>query len=274
LTHLAVEASALLAPTHWLPEKDVCDRAASALRDALQEPAGSLHVHERVVGQNLAMQVLASRGCRGSSQEQELSSLARRVALHLAMNPQDLRALAGEPFSHLDDWVGPRPQWRVLRSRNVPLFHETSQQYTRRFSAVRTDSTRAIFSQIVAFDTQGTPFITELVGRLEMRSGLNDDAPACVAKLDLTQLQCAQLRPVTPPEDLNAQSISFFLHFATGNTVTCGECHGAKSARAANPEDTLFGDLNPVEEAERDAHLEARSRAFKKGALLLGQRLR
>jgi len=174
----------------------------------------------------------------------------------------------------LDAWVGPRSGWRSLRTRNVPLAHERIERFTRRFRPVRTASRRAIFSQIVAYDPKGTPYVTPMVGRLEMRMGLADGDPACVAKLDLTRLRCQRLRAIDPPRSLDAQPASLFIRFARGNTVTCGECHGSTSVRASVPDDPLNGDLKLLPSEMAKAHLEKRRAAFETEAAQLGRNLR
>ncbi len=277
LVDLDRAATTLLAPTHRRPELPVCERAEAALKMAMKTVPSDLSWEERVMGQHFAVRVFSSHGCasRGTSpQASHPGILARQVAWHLALPATQLHGLGAEPMPDLDFWVGPRSEWRSLRSRNVPLAHDGAERFTRRFRPVRTATRRAIFSQVVAYDARGTPYVTPLVGRVEMRLGLADRDPGCVAKLDLTRLRCRRLRAIVPPRALDAQPVSFFVHFADQKNVTCGGCHGANSVRATVPDDPFNGDLKLLLPAMAKDHLEERRAAFEKGAAKLGRKLR
>src|SRR6185295_8800728 len=80
----------------------------------------------------------------------------------------------------IEAWLGPRAGW-TERTKASPLFHEVVQQHTRVFRLVKTPSLRANFSELVAVDTRGAPFVTSVVGSIEIRRGESADSAACLA---------------------------------------------------------------------------------------------
>ncbi len=250
----------LMEPRHKRPEKAVCDRARAALAKAAA--ATQLSVAGRVV----ALRVFANaEGC----QDTKLKTAAARVVSATRPTPRELEALGGKPFVDLEAYVGPTSAWQQRRTRNVPLFHEQSEQATRAFRPLATDKARAIFGQLVAIDTAWQPHITSLVGRVEIRRSHAEDASACVAHLNVTRLDCSsgRLEPLRSVENL---PISHFLAKREAG-LSCRDCHGQKSMRSQD--DLLFGDLTPLKRSGRP-HLNARRVALLSASLKLVGRVK
>ena len=140
--------------------------------------------------------------------------------------------------------------------------------HTRSFRPVRTTERRAIFSQLVALDTELAPHVTPIVGRIEFRNGFEHDASACAVKLDAKRLHCkSSLKPV---QAMGLQP-NMFLRFEAAGRVNCLECHGADSGQK---DGSFFGDLDPLGPGDVEAHLAQRATALAKQVGKLGDRVR
>ncbi len=271
LTELADAAVPLMGAARGLPPGFYCRRAERALTLALAHDPSTLTAEERILTQNLAVRVAISKGCADADTGGRVHAnhgaapraLAVRVVRRHALSAAKLRVLGSKPMPDLDRFVGPRAKWRELKSRSIPLEHDQMEAFTRAFRPIRSGDTRAIFSQLLALDTSWTPHVTPLVGRVELRSGLAEDAPACVAKLVPARLRCevGRLEAVHAPTPDAKHVRSIFMNFVL-DRVRCNECHGPNSPRA-DANDPLFGDLDLLP-SEDEAHLSTRARRVRK----------
>lgn len=161
-------------------------------------------------------------------------------------------------------------QWSDRKARNVPLFHEQAEFYSRKFRAVHTPEVAAVFSQLLAIDTDWQLHITPLVGRVEFRRGFSADSAACVARLDVARVECSSGRLVAV-DTIEALPVSLFFGQMGPDTVSCNSCHGERSLRSHD--DPLFGDLSPLDR-DTESHLKARREAFMANAEKLLQQVR
>lgn len=271
ILELELAAHPMLSPMHKRPPAFYCRGVDDALSLGLKAGLASLTKQERLFAQNLAMRVVASRGCKRKKDDQRMKVRAAKLAAKLAFSKSAIERLGGQPMSEAEWWLGPKSGWRPLRSRNVPLFHEAVEAFTRRFTPIHTKQKRAIFSQLIAFDKKFRPHLTSLIGRIEMRNGHGPNDEACVVHLSAARLRCQtqRLLPVEMAHPAEAFSGTHFLRFAL-NTVQCNACHTEDSPRAHDKTDGVFGDLK-VLGADGAKHLNARRTAFQKGAAALGQ---
>lgn len=282
LVELHDAGAALISAAHGAPPTYYCRRAERALTLALQTPVERLNWQERVLAQNLALRVVASPGCVDPpttgghpARGQAPRALAARVVRRMALPEETLRRLGAAPMPDLDRFTGSRARWHDMEARQVPLIHDGMEAFTRAFRPIRSGTTRAIFSQLLAVDTRWTPHVTPLVGRVELRQGLGPDAPACVAKLAPGRLRCkvGGLLPIagTTPDAKHVRSV--FVDFVL-DRMRCNECHGESSPRARTPGDALFGDLGLLAPGKAGHHLTRRRAEFLKGAAALAERTR
>lgn len=107
------------------------------------------------------------------------------------------------------------------------------------FRPLRADRTRALVSQLVAFDTEGAPHVTPIVEGMELRQGDEVDAPACVveARLDgtLAAMRHAELHEHGP-----------FVQ-RRGDGLGCRGCHS--TADAVGARDLPANELDEVDAA-------------------------
>jgi hypothetical protein len=106
------------------------------------------------------------------------------------------------------------------------------------FRPLRAGSTRALVSQIVAFDTEGKPHITPLVEGMELRLGEDTSSPACVIQAaDNGVLELAER------EDIHEHAP--FVVRRGDDGVGCNQCHRGPNTMRAR-------DLNAFETIEID----------------------
>jgi hypothetical protein len=206
---------------------------------ARAEAAADLRGDERIVVQNAALFLALSAGQRGQRRLAERAfGLVRRLAFAPDERPESLEA---DPA--LGAWIGPREAW-IERTREPPLMHESLHAFTRVFRLVRTPALHANFSQLVAIDTRGAPFVTRVVGSLEIRRGETDDAAACVALPRPSFVRCGVGAGLSPARLSELPSSHFLQRDDTGH-LRCNNCHGP----AGTMTDSVLGtrDLSALE---------------------------
>ncbi len=220
----------------------VCRRAAAALDQALAADPARLTEVERIVAQNGALRLVGPKSCERDGAG-GISRRASQAILHLALPAAALDALGGEPWSDLESWLGPHSDWVDRRSEHAPLFHDTIEFFTQAFRPLRSGSTHAVVSQMVAIDTAWHVHVTPVVGRIELRRGDGLGAPACIGKLDAARLRCraGRLRPV-PEADLPTNA---FVQRPGPGLVDCNRCHAVPEANA-NLVDLPAGDVDAL----------------------------
>jgi hypothetical protein len=198
---------------HMPPSSEFWGPPTRALEQAESIDPASLVPAERIALQNAALH-LERVSLR------DLPALSRRAAAlvkRLAMAPQPIA-------TDLEPWLGPRSDWTFRASSIVPNVHEQFHKETRALRIVRTKTLRANFSKLVAIDPSGKPYVSDVIGSIEIRRGLGLDASACVVVVDPARLRCgklAGLRAIRSPRDL--PRTPFLDH--TPDAVKCGSCH-------------------------------------------------
>src|SRR6185295_2516311 len=125
----------------------------------------------------------------------------------------------------IEAWLGPRAGW-TERTKASPLFHEVVQQHTRVFRLVKTPSLRANFSELVAVDTRGAPFVTSVVGSIEIRRGESADSAACLALTSPARLRCGAFGGLIDVHDVGELPRSHFTSRDEHGFLKCNDCHG------------------------------------------------
>jgi hypothetical protein len=203
-----------IAARHFPPDSSFWERPTRALTAAEGvDPSDAL---ERIALQNAALYLaLAS-----APHEPALSARARRLAKKLAF------PAAKHPVTALDidAWIGPENERIERTPPNLPLMHENVFEDTRMVTLVRTKTLRANFARLVAFDDAGEPFVTNVVGAIEIRRGLEQDARECVLEIDAARLRCKMLGGLAPAP-LASLSQSHFLSHDDAGHVRCNSCH-------------------------------------------------
>jgi hypothetical protein len=123
------------------------------------------------------------------------------------------------------------------------LIHVTAFRGLLAFRPLRTETARALVSQLVTFDRDGTPHITPLVEGIEMRLGNDVTSPACVVQAGLD----GTLHPMA---QTGFEEHAPFVQ-RHGNSVGCAGCHHSDNtfgARDLTP-DTL-GDVDAARTAQ------------------------
>jgi hypothetical protein len=229
----------------WLAGSLACEEDASDARLTVEQifhnldavdPA-RLSVIERVVAQStvLLLSIRALRigeswagflhapvrRCRRS--HLRLAAAGSRLVRKLALPAAELARLGEWPSPPVEDLIGAAKGW-VEKQTRTPLMHDERVAFTRLFHPVRSGEIRAIFSQVVAIDSDGRPHLTPIVEDLELRRGLRSRSPACALVLDASRLGCppaARLRPVVLERQENPDAFSIW-----PGTVACNSCHG------------------------------------------------
>lgn len=220
-------------PEEWWSRLDV------AMELAEQARLESLGVDERVAVQNAALFVaLAAEHAEQHARAVRAMALVRRLAFPAGARPESLDADPG-----LARWLGPQGAW-VERTRAPHLFHELVHANTRVFRLVRTPALHANFSQLIAVDDRGAPFVTRVVGSIEVRRGTSQDAPACVALSSPARLRCGQAAGLEVADVPHLPKNHFFTR-DDRQRLACNGCHGAAGTMA----DDVLGtrDLAPAD---------------------------
>ncbi len=228
-------------PTFW-------DEGRAAVQAASPLAAPAMGYAERVHVQNAALHLALAAAHAG---EGELSHAAVAVVRKLAF-PVDGRPRRAPPPASLEAWLGPSASW-TERSKPGPMFHETVFSETRLLRMVRTPSLHANFTELLAVDAAGHPFLTSVVGSIEIRRGDENTAPACVALASPERMRCGAAAGVAAVRDVSALPKNHFFGRAAGGRLPCNGCHSA----AGDPDGLLSGTIN-VDAASMDGEIARR----------------
>jgi hypothetical protein len=202
---------------HHPPEPEWWEPARAALAAAQDADAKAMTFAERVSVQNAALHVAVTA-------PPDLAKDALKIVDRLAFTPAE-RAAAPTQKSDLSAWLGP-PSERTERTKTAPFLHQQASHDTRFFRLVKTPRLRANFSELVAIDTDGAPFVTAVVGSLEIRAGRALDAPACVALQSMDRVRCGAFDGLRDPSTLAEMPGGHFLRRDERGHLRCNDCHG------------------------------------------------
>lgn len=276
--HHAVQRVQLEETPHHRPAPDEsCDRANAMIAEGLKANPDSLTWRERVVVQSAALTLAAGSRC---VEKEPARKEAARLASMMALQASVLQPLGSEPGPEVELWLGPRANWQDTRRAIPPadvsapdgtLRHNEAAYFLRAFRPIRAASTRGIFSRFVAVDTSGDAHVTPLVASIELRTGLDDTASACVIEIDLHRLRCdsGRLRPALL-SDFPEHSRGFVRRSKDAGRVLCTTCHGIGPSGGTTggviPAHDFFGDLEVAPPADAEALLAARRKVVLRGA--------
>jgi hypothetical protein len=233
-----------VAAEHERPKPAYWAHAEAIVTSAERVSVASLSPRERIAAQNAALHLSFV-----AAPEVRARDLVARLAFPRASRPESV-----EPDRAIERWLGPREQWTERTTAMRPLMHESIFFTTRVLRLVRTKTLRANFAQLVAIDDAGNPYITSVVGSIELRRGFDGDARACVVLLGASRVRCDQeiggLEAVVSPSALPQ---SHFLAHDDSGHVRCNNCHAPETP------DVDFGmAIKDVTADERTATLDER----------------
>jgi hypothetical protein len=243
-----------VAAEHAAPDASYWTKAEAALAPAETVDPASLTTEERVLVQNAALHLALVSATLAPKLARRAKALVKKLAFR--------ERPAAEPAG-LEAWLGPSSEWQERTSPMKPLFHEQIFHDTRVLRLVHTKTLRANFSQLVAIDESGTPFVTGVVGSIEIRRGFGRDAPACVVLASPARVRCRKLGGLAAAPNASRFPQSHFLGHDDDFSVRCNGCHAS--------EDTVMGftlsNLAPEEvasvlAARREAALRALTTAY------------
>ncbi len=266
LTRVAHMIATTQGPGYEKAPASYCAWAGRILAKAAKAQVSSLTNVERIVAQTAAMKLFAGPDCH---RQRLPRKAAASVAIRLALSARVLRAMGSTPAPGIDRWIGPRAAWIDKRTR-IPLHHDSEEGFVKAFRPVQSGNRRAIFGQVVAFDSSWGVHLTPIVSRIELRMGTEPGASACVLALDTSRLRCASdlMRPLsladTPPAKLGR---GFLRRSHIRGRAGCDMCHGPNAAKnGVSKQHPFFGDLPVLPTADVAAHLKLRFDAVLKGA--------
>jgi len=143
----------------------------------------SLSITQKIIVQN-ALLYLGLRPVRKHKKK-----IARLIP-KLAVPKAKLVALGTEPDLDLDKWLGPRKHWQDRGTIMVPLQHEITFNFSRKFRPVRTGKLNAIFSQLVALDSEWNPYVVPIIGNVEILHGSLQRPKGCLADMSPSHHRC------------------------------------------------------------------------------------
>lgn len=198
-------------------------RLGAAVDGAATLPLDKLAPAARIVLQNAALRiaVYAAR-----DRQIALARAALAVADQLALPASTLRKLGRDPLA-VEHWLGPIGTWRHRDRRNAMTLHARLNLEMMYFRPVLAGQKRAVFGQLLAFDTAGRPHLTPIVDDLELRASADPASAACVAELDLADLLCTGSGLVAALPALHPRT--HFFRRTTSGEVECNGCHTADS---------------------------------------------
>lgn len=91
---------------------------------------------------------------------------------------------------------------------------------------MKTSRLRAIFSELIAVDAEGTPFATGIVGSVEIRAGHALDSPACVGLQSPERIRCGLFDGLREPQAPSELPGGHFLRRDERGHFRCNDCHG------------------------------------------------
>jgi hypothetical protein len=214
-----------IAAMHMAPDEPWWDGFEAAVDATERVRTDALGRSERVALQNAALFL----ALEAKSDRKRLADRAMVLVKRLAF-PPDARPGADDPDPALDDWLGPRVAWVERTREGGPAFHQSVHHSTRLFRLVRTASLRANFSQLVAVDANGEPFVTGVVGSLETRRGFDAASRACVALPSAERLRCGASAGLEAVRDVSTLPRSHLFDRDEHASLRCNSCHVQGSA--------------------------------------------
>lgn len=248
----AAETLTEIPARHEAPGSAFWDGARAALGAAKDVDAAKLAYAERVHVQNAALYLALSAA---HASEATLAGDAARLVRRLAFATKE-RARGSDAARDVATWLGSPATWRE-RSKTTPMFHETVFRETRLVRIVRTPSLHANYTQLLAVDVEGRPFLTPVVGSIEIRRGEEHTSPACLGMPSLSRVRCDVAAGLAAVTDLRELPKNHFFRGAPEGRLPCNSCHTAK----ADDDGMLLGmaDVDPggvvAELARREALL-------------------
>jgi hypothetical protein len=161
------------------------------------------------------MQAAAVRAARvGAPLAREAAAVVRRMALDASA----LRDLGADPSPDMEPLIGSSEGWVERRGPSCgPLgVHDGAFSGELAFRTVRSGRMRALFGQVVAFDTALAPHVTPFVAVVELRTDVGPGAPACVLERTGAALEAVPFEQL--PE-------SAFIQQTGEGRVGCARCH-------------------------------------------------
>lgn len=187
---------------------------------------------------------------------QRHGSTGHRAAAMIAMRsfalpPERVARLESRRPFGLESVLGSSDEWTERATEscgNGPLTHERVAGGGLSFYPVRRGDTHALVARMVHVDTAGTPHITGVIEKVELRVGRDRRATACVLGVDDGSLSLEAQRLV-PRRAAELPHTIFFRR--DGDQLGCVHCHANDRAQGAR-------DL--VDPAERERIVGARER--------------
>lgn len=210
---LSDELSAITAD-HLPASSPVWAPAGRALTKAEGVDAASLAASERIALQNAAFHLARV----AKTLEPALAQRAEKLVQRLAFVPAALIDTDLEP------WLGPKSAFSERHVPVIPFVHEQFFSETRVLRIVRTPSVRANFSKLVAIDPSGKPYVTNVVGSVEIRRGMDKHAAVCVVLVDPSRLRCGKLGGLRAIRSLADLPQTPFLRH-DDRVAKCNSCH-------------------------------------------------
>jgi len=233
-----VVAASPLTDASWL--HDTARRARAALRHPVD-----MTVEERV---RLQHQLIAVARRTDAARREAPSARAARDAHAAVMaligrtapTAEELATL-GEPTApRVEAILGPADEITQRATRTCgrgSLLHVAYARGQLAYRPLRAGTTRALVSQLIAYDTAGAPHVTPLLDGMELRLGNAVDSPACVIEAtDDGRLEVAGLDTFHAHKPFVERR---------GDGVGCRSCHYSANAMEAR-------DLTPAETLEID----------------------
>ncbi len=216
---------------HRPPTATFWDIGRAALAATSDLEITKLAYAERVHVQNAALHLAleAERGKQGDL-ARAAAATVRKLAFDVAQ-----REASREPRG-LDGWLGPPTTW-AERTKAGEMFHEVIFLQTRLLRIIRTPVLHANFTQLFAVDVEGRPFLTSVVGSIEIRRGEANTSPACVAIASPERVRCGAAAGLAAVRDFGELPKNHFLVQRVGDRLPCNGCHTA----AAESDGMLLG---------------------------------
>lgn len=196
----------------WVPMRTALDSAHDV------DPK-TMSIAERVTVQNAALHIAVA-----AKDDLALARDALALVDRLAFTAAERSAMVGKEID-LSSWLGP-PGERIERTRRAGFVHEEAAHHTRVTRIVKTPRLRANFSELIAIDGDGAPFVTSVVGSIEIRAGRGFDAPACVALQSPERVRCNLFEGLREPATLADLPGGHFLRRDHHGHLRCNDCHG------------------------------------------------
>ena len=178
-----------------------------------------------VVIQNAALQIAIALS--NSEDDAAIRWRAAALAEKVALPPVALAHLEDQPLAPAETWLGAKETWIERTTRfcgDGPLFHERKLRAPLAFHPVRSGDRRALISSMIAFDTDGKPHLTSIIQSVEMRIGMEVDAPVSVLELDVESLR-TESPTLFAPAYADVHESKFVQKNAVGGFTCTQSCH-------------------------------------------------